>query len=183
MVRSQQRLPGWVDVFIRLQQSESKEERDPTWWRCSACVYQPSAKQLPPPPSPTLSQQQQHTFDMLKLLAGLCHSLPKHPRLSVLLESKGRWTGGRLIKISYSGSFQYLSCWFPGQPNLFIKATGKTTGIRYCFLGILSRLSFGLKEKLCMQCNIHVCIFKHWLYLNIYVHIASISTFSHVPST
>lgn len=46
------------------------------------------------------------------------------------------------IKIS---SFQYLSHWFPGQHNLFIKATGKTAGIRYCFLGILSRLSFGLK--------------------------------------
>lgn len=48
-----------------------------------------------------------------------------------------------LIKSSFSNSFRYLSLWFPGQHNLFIKATGKTAGIRYCFLGILSKLSFG----------------------------------------
>lgn len=64
---------------------------------------------------------------------------------------EGRWPGALLIQICSSGSFQYLSHWFPGQHNLFIKATGKTTGIRYCFPGILSRLSFGLKIMYAMQ--------------------------------
>lgn len=51
-----------------------------------------------------------------------------------------------LIKSSFSNSFHYPSLWFPGQHNLFIKATGKTAGMRYCFLGILSKLSFGYKK-------------------------------------